>query len=117
MLITKQELISRTKLYIADEMLSHQEGLPMFLGSIALNLFANNATKTVDKYLSSPAFKMLDIVTDDGLIDIEKVYNAYSESENTFTPIVVDLEIIGMGKYTFKQDDIKTIYKYLKGEN
>jgi len=115
MLITKQELISRTKSYIADEMLSQQEGLPMFLDSICLNLFAMSATTTVDEYLSSPAISILGIVTEDGLIDIKKVYKAYCESEDTFEPIVVDLEVIGMGKYTFNKDDIKTIYKYLQG--
>jgi len=115
MLITKQELISRTKSYISDEMLSLQEGLTLVLSSIALNLFAMNATKTVDEYLSSPAISMLGIVTEDGLIDIEKVYKAYCESEDTFKPIVVDLEVIGMGKYIFNKEDIETIYKYLQG--
>jgi len=117
MLITKQELISRMTKYVTEHMISHMDGLQMFLSSIWLNLFSKNATKAVDECLSSPAITMLGIVSEDGLIDIDKVYNAYCESEKNFKPIVIDLEFVGMGKFTFKQDDIKTIYHYLQGEN
>ena len=116
MLITKQELIERMKAYITEHMLSKMDGWQMLVGSIWVNLFATNATKELDKYLSSSAISMLDIVSEDGRIDIDKVYKAFSESKENFKPIVIDLELVGMGKYTFNADDVKIIYQYLQGE-
>lgn len=116
-MLTKDQLISGIVSYITEEMLPSFDGWRLTVASIALNLAEANASPIVDQYLVHPALSALKVVNEDGLIDIDNVYQAFNKSKKRIKPITIDLANYGLGcKFTMKTEDIEKLYQYLQAQ-
>ena len=119
-MITKKQLTKGLVAFITGEVLSALDGWQLWAASIAVNLAEANSDKVIEQYLGHPALSSLGVVCDDGLIDIEKVYQAFVQTKKGMKSNqcqwVVDLSAFGLGKFTFKPDDVEALYQYLQGQ-
>jgi len=114
-MLTKAQFADGIMSFITAEMLPALDGWQFWAASVAVNLARSKADQILDQYINHPVLATLEIVDSNGLIDIEKVYDAFTQSKKEMQPVAIDLNSFGLGKFTFKPEDAETLYLYLQG--
>jgi len=106
-MVTKTQLINGLAAFVTTEMLPAMKGWHVWAAALIINLAKAGAGDMVDVYLSHPLASALGVVSEDGLIDIDKVYQAFAE-EKGLKPFDIDLPL-GLGTFTIKPANVETL--------
>lgn len=99
--------------FLEAEMLPNLEGWQSWVGGGILFLARERADSFMDPYLNHSLIKSFGIVTDNGLIDIDKAYKAITAGgEKAMKPIYLNLG--PFGEFTVTKKDLDRLYNQLR---
>lgn len=113
MLISKDKFVEGLLSYIEHEVMAP---LPTYykwgLGAIVF-LFRKKSEELIDMLMKSPIIKSLDVVTEDGLIDVDTLCEALAHSAETYGDVEIENQFLG--KMRFNKQDVLTLKRYIGG--
>ncbi len=108
-MVTVKQVQTGIVRYVDNDLLPHLDGMKKIGLGIYMGLASENIGAAIQKYKDHPAVSMLNVVTDDGMVDIDKVYSvAKPMFENKQG---VDLPLVG--HVTFDKSDVEKLYRYI----
>lgn len=99
--------------YIESDILPHLTGAKKFGFAAYVSLASENVVSIAEKYKSHPAVSVLNIVSDNGDVDIDKLYSAVTDIIKNGEKMKIDIPFIG--ELTIDRSDIEKLYRYIKG--
>lgn len=109
---TKQKLINAINMYIdRDSMqaISGMKDFDQFLFGFKLGIIREKANALIDGILNNESLKTMDLINEEGLIDIDAVYNAAKFAMGKTT----DKKIRAFG-FVMNESDIDKLYNYAR---
>lgn len=97
--------------YIDSDLLTHLSGWKKVALGSYVALAAQNAEAVVDRYRTHPAVSILNVIDENGNIDIEKLYAAVSANFADGQKVSFDIPIIGV--YTISKADVERMYQFI----
>lgn len=108
-MVTVKQVQSGIVRYVDSDLLPHLDGMKKIGLGIYMGLASENIGAAIQKYKDHPAVAMLNVVTEDGMVDIDKVYAVakpmFEQKQS------IDLPLIG--RVTFDGDDVEKLYRYI----
>lgn len=108
-MVTVKQVQSGIVRYVDSDLLPHLDGMKKIGLGIYMGLASENIGAAIQKYKDHPAVAMLNVVTGDGMVDIDKVYAVakpmFEQKQS------IDLPLIG--RVTFDGDDVEKLYRYI----
>lgn len=99
--------------FIENDILPHlPTGKKVALGIYVMLAAQNMETKAM-KYVKHPAVSILEVVDENGNVDVDKLYQAVVPNFNAGQKVPIQIPIINMA-YNLDMTDIEKIYKYIK---
>ena len=99
--------------YIDADILPHLTGFKkVALGAYAA-LAANNLVTMMEKYKNSPAISILDVIDENGNVDIDKLYQAVLPQFANGEKQTISIPLIG--DMTVDRSDLEKLYRYIRG--
>lgn len=99
--------------YIETDMLPHLRGFKKIGLHAYLLLAENNVLDLVENFKTHPAVSVLQIIDENNMIDIDRMYNAiapnFIEKQKVKIPIV--------GEFTFDRNDLEKLYQLIRESN
>lgn len=108
-MVTVKQVQTGIVRYVDNDLLPHLEGMKKIGLGIYMGLASENIGAAIQKYKDHPAVAMLNVVTDDGMVDIDKVYTVAKPMFDQKQSI--DLPLIG--RVTFDGSDVEKLYRYI----
>lgn len=110
-MVTFDNVVTGVIKYIDTEIMPHLSGIKK-IGLVAYTgLIAQNANIMFDKYAKHPAIEVLDVISDDNNIDIDKLYRSILPMFSDGHKEVIKIPLIGDLK--IDKNDIEMMYKYI----
>lgn len=98
--------------FIKDEMIAKVTGAKKWaLGLLTVNL-AGNLEAIYAKYKDHPAVQILGIVSEDGMVDADKLLRDLKAVAQEYGPISENLPLVGSTE--FSAEDIDLLHKHVK---
>ena len=112
-MISKTQLIDGLIHFAEREMLPVLGGWQQWAAAAGLILVKQTGEQAVDMLLSNKVIKSLGVVTDTGLIDVDKAFQALRQGgrKNKLKPFPVNAG--PFGEFTIRPEDLDVLYKYL----
>lgn len=108
-MVTVKQVQSGIVRYVDSDLLPHLDGMKKIGLGIYMGLASENIGAAIQKYKDHPAVAMLNVVTEDGMVDIDKVYAVAKPMFDQKQSI--DLPLIG--RVTFDGNDVEKLYRYI----
>lgn len=108
-MVTVKQVQTGIVRYVDNDLLPHLEGMKKIGLGIYMGLASENIGAAIQRYKDHPAVAMLNVVTDDGMVDIDKVYTVAKPMFDQKQSI--DLPLIG--RVTFDGGDVEKLYRYI----
>ena len=105
-MVTIEQAKNGVRSYIMTEIVPKLGGWQKWVAGA----FATLAVDRAEQLVSNPAVKMLGIVTNDGMIDIDALYHAFITQANE--PVTIDIPAIGT--ITLRADDIDLMMQHIR---
>ena len=112
-MVTLQQVKNGIVRYIDTDMLPHLTGIKKIGLGVYSALAAENAVGLVMKSRTHPAIAVLDIMTEDGQVDIDKLYQVVVPMFADGQKQEIDIPMIGT--YRIDRSDIEKIYRDITG--
>lgn len=112
-MVTMQQVKNGLVKYIDTDVLPHLTGIKKLGLGVYTALAANNVVGLMEKYRDHPAVSMLDVIDDDGNVDIDKLYQAVSPQFANGEKQTISIPLIG--DMTVDRSDLEKLYRYIKG--
>lgn len=109
-MVTIERAINGATAYLDRELVPHLPGWKAVAVSGVAALYAAQAPKIIDKIKSIPAVQMLGVLSEDGQVDIDALYNA-------FAPKVtgpLEFAIPFVGALSLDRAEVDKLYRYIK---
>ena len=110
MKINEMQLYSALNEYIDRELLplgASMDFIQQILYGTKIGVIKRRAEVVIKKYLNKPEMKMLELVDENGLIDIEPIYQSAMDMINK-------MQKVEIGGITFKPNDLQNLYSTLQ---
>ena len=113
-MVHKSNIIPGLSKFIDTTVLSHYPptSLKRIAASGAIAIYLNQNSNLVDILLQNPMIKALNLVDDQGMIDIETLRDVYRNEINKVGFMRIHLPMLG--DVDFTADDIDSLYKILQ---
>ena len=98
--------------YIDVDVLPHLNGFKKVGLGVYAALAADNAAQMAMQYKNHPAVAVLNIVDENGNVDIDRLYNTAIPLFSNGQKQSINIPLIG--EYLFDRGDIEKIYRYIK---
>lgn len=98
--------------YIDNDVLPHLTGMKRVGLGIYSGLAAQNFGAMVEKYKDHPAVSVLDVIDDNGNVDIDKLYKAAAPMFSSGERHTISIPLIG--DMTVDRSDLEKLYQYIK---
>lgn len=98
--------------YIDAEFTNKMTGINRWLVGGIAGIAILRAENIFNHLKDMPFIKMLDVVDENGMIDIDIIYNAFLEQARR-GEAVIDMPMVGQTK--FNEHDIEMLYRYIVG--
>lgn len=98
--------------YVDAEFTNKMTGINRWLVGGIAGIAILRAENIYNHLKDMPFIKMLDVVDENGMIDIDIIYNAFLEQARK-GEAVIDLPMVGQTK--FNEHDVEMLYKYIIG--
>lgn len=98
--------------YVDAEFTNKMTGINRWLVGGIAGIAILRAENIYNHLKDMPFIKMLDVVDENGMIDIDIIYNAFLEQARR-GEAVIDIPMIGQTK--FNEHDIEMLYRYIVG--
>ena len=95
--------------YIDKEFVEKLDGLRKWAVLSAVGVYTGKSSAVADQILNHPIAKMMDLVDDKGMIDVDAVHTAMIKAAEKTG--VVHQNIPLLGQVTFSKEDIETLYR------
>lgn len=95
--------------YVDRDLLPHLDGLKKLGLGVYMGLAAENIGAAIQRYKDHPAVAVLGVISEDGMIDIDKVYA-------TAKPMLQEKQSVNLpliGRVTFNEQDLEKLYRYI----
>jgi len=109
--ITIDQLTAGTAKYLDREIICKMEGWQKWVYSACMTAYIGKAHKIFDMLRNNSAIMALDIIDDVGNIDIDMVYNLFSNAAKE--PATIKLPF--GGTIILTSDDVDSLYRCIKG--
>lgn len=98
--------------YVDAEFTNKMTGINRWLVGGVAGIAILRAENIYNHLKDMPFIKMLDVVDENGMIDIDIIYNAFLDQARR-GEAVIDMPMIGQTK--FNEHDIEMLYRYIVG--
>lgn len=112
-MVTKEQLMNGLLTYADHEVIPRLTTAGKWGVGTAIILMSQQANQVIDTLTSNEVIKMMNIVTDDGLIDEERLSNALRTSAERYGNLQVQIPVLGV--LTFNTNDIDMLHMYING--
>jgi len=112
-MISKSNLIKGLVQFAESEMLPALEGWQYWIAVGALVVIGEGGERFADKFIDNKMVKAFGLVSETGLIDIDKAYNAIKKGSRKHKLKPIALDMGAFGKYTLRAEDLDALYKQL----
>ena len=99
--------------YIENDLMPHLDGIKKIGLGLYTGLAADNAVKMAMQYKDHPAIAMLNVIDEQGMVDIDKLYNSIIPMFNDGHKETIHVPLIG--EFRIDKNDIETLYRYIRG--
>lgn len=110
MKINEMQLYSALNEFIDREIMplgANMDLTKQFLYGIKIGVIKHKIQGITKSYLNKPEMKMLELVDENGLIDIEPIYQSAMDMVNK-------MQKVEIGGITFKSNDLQNLYSILQ---
>lgn len=111
-MVTMQAAKNGLVKYIDNDILPHLTGLKKVGLGVYTALAANNIIGLMEKYKDHPAVSVLDVIDENGNIDIDKLYNVTAPMFANGEKHMINIPMIG--DMTVDRTDLEKLYRYIK---
>lgn len=77
-----------------------------------INLASDKVSNVAESLTENPIVKMLDIVDEDGLVDVDTLTEAIKSSADRYGKVTIEVPLVG--KLTFSASDIDRLRTYIQ---
>lgn len=98
--------------YVDAEFTNKMTGINRWLVGGIAGIAILRAENIYNHLKDMPFIKMLDVVDENGMIDIDIIYNAFLDQARR-SEAVIDMPMVGQTK--FNEHDIEMLYRYIVG--
>ena len=98
--------------YITDEIVSKMDSWKKWVFGAGVSVAIARSDEIFAALRNNEFVKMLGVVDENGMIDIDAVYRAFKEQAESSSPISIDIPAIG--KITLSAGDVDMLYQYIK---
>jgi hypothetical protein len=98
--------------YVDAEFTNKMTGISRWLVGGVAGIAILRAENIYNHLKDMPFIKMLDVVDENGMIDIDIIYNAFLDQARR-GEAVIDMPMVGQTK--FNEHDIEMLYRYIVG--
>lgn len=112
-MVTKEQLMNGLLMYADHEVIPRLTTAGKWGVGTAIILMSQQANRVIDTLTSNEIVKMLNVVSDDGLIDEERLSNALKTSAERYGNLQVQIPVLGV--LTFNASDIDMLHMYITG--
>lgn len=109
-MIAKERVASGALKYIDCEVCPHIPGFKAIVLSGLAVLYAQKLPAIIAALRQHPAIAALDVLTEDGMVDVDAVYNAFAPKITA----PVELPIPMIGSISLDRAEIDKLYRYIK---
>ena len=110
-MVTIQQAQQGISRFIDNEVLPHMTGIKKIGLGMYSALALQNAAGALEKLKTNPAIAMLNVIDDNGMIDIDALYNVavpmFAEKQTFDLPVI--------GSVTFDRNDVEKLFRYIRG--
>lgn len=99
--------------YIDADIMPHLTGLRKVGLGVYVALASDKAVEMAIQHRNHPAVSVLDVIDDDGNVDIDRLYQAIAPMVQGGEKIPVEIPLIG--EIRMDKTDIENLYRYIKG--
>lgn len=111
--VSIQQVKNGVLTYIESDILPHLSGIRKVAAGAYVALAAEKAEEMILKYSKTPAIAVLDLIGQDGSVDIDRVYKAVAPMVKDGEKIGIDVPMIG--RFNLDKTDLEKIYKNIRG--
>lgn len=105
------QVINGIIMYADNEVIGMLPTSGKWIMGTAIGLASNKAANMVEVLKDNAIVKMLDIVDNDGMIDVDTLISAMKNAADKYGKLTVDVPMIG--KLTFNSSDIDRLKSYI----
>ena len=97
--------------YVDQEIIGKTPGLTQWVLIAAVSLYAQKADEVLGKFVQSDMAKTLDLVDEQGMVDLDKVKDCFETAASRTGAVVQRIPMLG--NVTFTADDIRRLYELI----
>lgn len=112
-MVTMNQVQNGLVKYIDTDILPHLTGIRKVGLGMYSALASQNIGKTILKYKDHPAIAMIDVIDENGNVDIDKLYQAAVPMFANGEKQSIDIPLIG--ELRIDRTDIEKLYQYIRG--
>ena len=98
--------------YVDSEVMGKLPTSGKWVVGTAVNLMTNKAQNVIDTLSDNEIVKMLGIVDEEGMIDIDELLSAMKTSADRYGVLSVDVPLIG--RLSFSSSDVDSLKNYIR---
>lgn len=108
-MVTVRQVQSGITRYVDNDLLPHLDGMKKIALGVYMGLASENIGAAIMQYKDHPAVAMLGVISEDGKIDIDKLYNTvrpmFDQKQSMDFPLI--------GRVNFDAQDVEKLYRYI----
>lgn len=112
-MVTKEQFMTGLMNYAESEIIPILPTAGKWGIGTAMVLMANKSQSIINSLITNDMIKFLDVVNNEGLIDIDRLSYALKQSAERYGPLQVNIPIVGSLK--FNSEDIDRMKLYIEG--
>lgn len=112
-MVTKEEFMNGVLSYADAEVMPYLPTIGKWGIGTAITLMHDKASTLIDSLMTNPLIKSMDIISEDGLIDEQRLLHALKDNAQQYGNLEVAVPIVGTLKFT--TSDIDKLYNHIKG--
>ena len=112
-MVNKEQIFNGIIRYIDFEVMPHLPTYGKWLIGTYITLLSSRLESIYNELTQSPMIRNLDIVTPEGMLDIERLTEAVSENVNKYGKLTVTIP--GLKPLTFTREDVTSLKDYITG--
>lgn len=110
-MVTMTQVKNGLSRYIDQEIMPGLTGINKFGAAVYLTLALDGAERKLAAFLSKPSMTMLDVMTDTGMVDIDRLKEAVMNAFGTTDKLDIEFPVIG--RITFHREDAEKLYRLI----
>lgn len=112
MKLNSEQVVQGLINYADNEIMNKLPSTGKWIMGTAIGLAAGKAHETIDALSENTIVKMLGVIDEDGLIDVDALIGAMKSSADRYGNLSVDVPMIG--KLTFSSSDVDNLKIYMR---